>query len=190
MRCEKRISLAITLLLSTGTGCTTGPVSRWSPHGPSLTVGGMAACLEEVSDLAPEAVPVEIARLEGGAVEGSAADRLKLAYLLSRSDTSVSDPDRAWEILKGLMPTLRDRDAQEIARLLARTITLERALRVERDRTAEAQQKIERLKGLERELDDSSRASQPLSPTPGESPPDGKLPARTPAATSHGGPSP
>ncbi|HEX9594452.1 MAG TPA: hypothetical protein VGB12_14090 [bacterium] len=164
------VSLAMTLLLAACTGCTTGPhgpFSGWAARGSSLSAEQTIAYLDEVSRLEHEAVPAEIQRLEVGAAEGSAGDQLKLAYLLSRTDCATADPDRAWELLKGLAPAFQDKGAQGIARLLGRTITLERQLGLARSKTTELQQKIERLKGLERQLDDSNSTIERL-PAPAD----------------------
>jgi|GEM_PF-5886680 len=199
---KNRVSLAMTLLLMACTGCRTaphtplvGPVPSTPVPGPvlpgpSLTAPEMATLLAEAARLAPEAVPAEIERLEVAADEGRTGDRLKLAHLLSRTDSATSDPDRALAILKGLAPAFQDPETQEIARLLTRILTLERDLRLARRQTAELQQKIERLKGLERDLDDSNGTIEPLSTPPGEPPPRTRKPAQAPAATTRGGPSP
>jgi hypothetical protein len=193
MQHKKRVSLAMTLLVAAGPGCTLGPhgpLSGWTSHRSSLSAEEMASSLAEVSSLAPEAVPAAIARLEDGAAAGSAQDRLKLAYLLGRFDAPTSDPDRATEILRGLSPAFQDKRAQEIARLLGRTLTLERELSLAHSRTAELQQQIEQLKGLERELEDRSRTIEPLPNAPGEPHSGDGAPAQTPSAVTPGGPSP
>jgi len=199
---KTRVSLVMTLLLAACTGCRTaphtpvvGPVpSTPLPEavlrGPSLTAAEMAALLAEVSRMAPETVPAEIERAKAAATKGRASDRLQLAYLLSRTDSATSDPDRALALLKSMAPAFPDPETQEIARLLARTVTLERDLRLARRETAELQQKIERLKGLERELDDSNGPIEPTSRPPAEPLRDTRKPAQTPPATPQGGPSP
>jgi hypothetical protein len=184
------VTLGVTLLLAASTGCTTGPhgpISGWASHGPSLSADQMVAYLDEVSRLEHEAVPAEIQRLEVGTAEGRAGDQLKLAYLLSRTDCATPDPDRAWELLKGLAPAFQDKGAEVIARLLGRTITLERQLGLARSKTTELQQKIERLKGLERQLDDSNSTIEQL-PAPAHGPLSGSHESgQAPAAVTQGG---
>jgi len=199
---KNRVSLALTVLLAACTGCRTAPhppvagavpstpLSGPALPGPPLTAAEMAALLAKVARLAPELVPAEIERLETTATGGGADERLELAYLLSRTDSAGFDSDRALELLKGLAPAFEDPEAEAIARLLARTLTLERDLRLARRETAELQQKIERLKGLERELDDSDGPIEPLSTPPGGPLTPTREPAQTPAATTQRGPSP
>jgi len=190
---KNRISLALMLFLATATGCAAGRHALLSGRmgdTPSLTAGQMATALHEVSALAPEAIPAEIQRLEGGAADDRAGDRLKLAYLLGRAGSGTSDPDRALALLKGLEPAFQDPAAQEMARLLAGTFTLEKELRRARRQTAELQEKIEQLKGLERELDDPGATIEPLSPPAKRPVPDSHEPVASPSATTPGGPSP
>jgi len=202
MRRKTRVWLVMTLLLAACTGCRTAPhtpVVGSTPatplpalvlRGPSLTAAEMAALLAQVSRVAPESVPSEIQRAEAGVVEGRASDQLQLAYLLSRTDSATADPDRALALLNGMAPAFRDPETQEVARLLARILSLERDLRLARRETAELEQKIERLKGLERELDDTNGPIEPLPRPPAEPLPDTGKPAQTPPATPQGGPSP
>jgi len=199
---KNRVSLALALFLAAFTGCGTAPhtplvgavpanpVPEPVLHGPALSAAEMATILAEASGLAPEAVPAEIERLQAAAAEGRPGDRLKLAYLLSRTDSARSDPDRGLALMQGLTPALQDPEAQAIARLLAHTLTLEHDLRLARRETAELQQKIERLKGLERELDDSNGPIEPLSTPPGEPLTPTREPAQTPSTTTRRGPSP
>jgi hypothetical protein len=190
---KNRLSLTMTLLLAAATGCTAGPhgpLSGWVRHRATLTAGQMATALHEVSGLAPEAVPAEIQRLEVATAKGRAADRLKLACLLGRTDSGTPDPDRALTLLEGLASAFQDQATQEIAHLLARTFALERDLRLARHQTAELQQKIEQLKGLERELDDSDGTIEPLSTPPARLAPQPREPVARPPATTPGGPSP
>jgi hypothetical protein len=130
-----------------------------------LTVPQMLAGLEQVAGLKPKAAKMLIARLQARSDELSAGDRFELALLLSQKgdDTSLK---QAGQLLNRLEADAQAPGVLEILRLQRRNLDLEQRYRSERRKTAELRKKIEHLKGLERELDESNkRMQEPLTPT-------------------------
>jgi FixJ family two-component response regulator len=87
----------------------------------------------------------EIKRLQHVAPIG-ASDRLKLAYLLSLENASQEDLEQAKAALDGLEPLFGDPGTRLYVRLLQRTVVLETARRQDRQRTAELEDKLTRIK--------------------------------------------
>jgi hypothetical protein len=132
-----------------------------------LTAARMLSDLEQVAALEPNAATKMLEHLRSESGELSAGDRFKLLLLLSRKGADDKSLKRAWEILNSLEAEAKDPGAREILQLQRSNLDLEQRYRAERRKTVELRKKIEHLKGLERELDESNkRMEEPLTPNP------------------------
>lgn len=132
-----------------------------------LTAARMLSDLEQVAALEPKAATKMLEHLRSESGELSAGDRFKLILLLSRKGADDKSLKRAWEILNSLGAEAQDPGVREILQLQRRNLDLEQRYRAERRKTIELKKKIEHLKGLERELDESNkRMEEPLTPNP------------------------
>jgi hypothetical protein len=122
-------------------------VEKHGVAGTSLTPSQITAYMAEVSKLDGPSLDAEIKRLQAGA-RGSAGDRLKLAYLLSREGSVV----RARRLMEGLPDTFDDPGTREIARLVQRVVKLQQDLLQERRKASDLQSKIDQLMSLEQTL--------------------------------------
>ncbi|GEM_PF-3776661 len=116
---------------------------------PAFTLTEMMAFAEASAHLDAKVQAAEARRLKAGAA-ASPVDRLKLAYLASRG--GGEDLTRAQEWLAGLEGAFEQAPLRQYVRELQRLVAAELALAQERRRSAELQEKIERLKSLELQL--------------------------------------
>jgi hypothetical protein len=136
-------------------------------HEWGLTVPKMLSGMEQVAGLKPKAAKMLIQRLQAKTDELSAGDRFELALLLSQKGDDKS-LKQAWQLVNRLTADAQAPGVLEILRLQQRNLDLEQRYRMERRKSAELKKKIEHIKGLERELDESNkRMEEPLNPTPG-----------------------
>lgn len=122
-----------------------------------FTLGQLSAFIDRLDSQDSAAVRAEIKHLQGLGTP-DAADRLKLAWLLSRNNAPAADLARAEEQLEGLERLFDDAATRHFVRLLQRTLAAERSLRQERKKTAELYEKLQQIKKLELELQERSQA--------------------------------
>lgn len=135
----------------------------------NLTLARLLERLDRIATLDPGSVKQRIRQMDARSAELSPADRYELALLLTLNNTSSKALSRAITILDGLKASVKDRIAREIVLLHRRSFILEKQYRSERSKTIELTKKIERLKGLEQDLDKSNtRMQESLTPSPGD----------------------
>jgi hypothetical protein len=133
----------------------------------TLTTTQMLADLERVTAMDAGKAKQMIEQLQIESSSLTAGDRFELVLLLSQKGSSYKSQKQAWQLLDGLDTETSDPGVKEILSLQRRILSLERLYRLERNKTVELQKKIEYLKGLERELDESNqRIEEPLNPKP------------------------
>lgn len=118
---------------------------------PGFTLTDLMAYAQASSQLDAKALVAEIRRMRAGG-SASPVDRLKLAYLYSLGSGGADDPARARELLDGLDGAFSQAPLSQYVRDLQRLVATDLALGQERRRSAELQEKIERLKSLELQL--------------------------------------
>lgn len=134
---------------------------------PTLTASRMLAGLERVATLEPKIAKQMIDDAQTGSAEATLGDRFELVLLLSKKGADDKSLKRAILLLDGLESHAKEPGVLEILRMQRRYLLLEQQYRSERRKTAELQTKIEHLKGLEQELEESNRRMEaPLSPKP------------------------
>jgi len=132
-----------------------------------LSASRLLAGLQHVAALKPKIAKQMIDHSKTGAAEQTAGDRFELVLLLSQKAVDDKALKRALQLLDGLEADAVETSVREILRLLRRNLLLEQQYRSEQRKTAELQEKIEYLKGLERELEETNRRMEaPSSPTP------------------------
>lgn len=137
------------------------PWHRPADTGTDLSPDRLGALMGQVAAMDSASAQREIARMEPGVMQSSAAERLKLAYLLSRENSGMEDLRQADTLLEDLMPALEDGDTRILARLLQSNIRLQLLLGEERSKAAELTRKIQQLKGLEKELQQHNFTTDP-----------------------------
>ena len=137
----------------------------------ALTATRALAAMDYVAALNALAAKQRIERLQDRRLEHTAGERLELALLLSRDSMDDRSLKQALQLLKGLANDAEDAGVQALLQLQQHSLEREQRYRAERRKTAELARKIEHLKGLERELDESNkRMEEPLTPKPGQTP--------------------
>lgn len=132
-----------------------------------LTATRMLAALERVATLDPSHAQKAAEALQARAVDLTAGDRFELALLLTQKGADDKSLKQAMLLLDGLEAEASEPSVREVLRLQRHRLRLEQLYRNERIRSAGLQKKIEYLKGLERELEESNtRAEEPLAPGP------------------------
>lgn len=128
------------------------------------------ACMEKTDSLDASELAKEIKRmqirstvaqsLETNVYTDYLIERFSLACLLGRDSGTVQEWDSAQAILTELTSQFEHEDEQQLVRYVARSLELQRKLRQHqsqlnrlRQQNTELQNKIEQLKGLERDLD-------------------------------------
>lgn len=133
----------------------------------TLTATRMLDGLEQVASLNPKTAKQMLQHLRTSSAELTAGDRFVLALLLSQKNTDEKSLKRALLLLNKLEADTKEPGVREVLRLQRHSLNLEQRYRMEREKTVELQIKIEHLKGLERELDESNkRMEEPLTPNP------------------------
>lgn len=126
-------------------------------------------CMERVDSLEPSALATEIERLQSKSTLAHAIpekksehliEQFSLACLLGREAASDREWDRAQAILAELSLAFEHEDERQLVRYVDRSLSLQRALRRHqsqlnrlRQQNTELLNKIEQLKGLERDLE-------------------------------------
>lgn len=156
------VSFVLILLLA---GCAGGGLPLRAPEpaqalpapAPSdLTPVQMARYMADAAAWQADALAAELRHLQAGPL--TAADRFKLAWLLARKGGRVEDAARAQELLAGLEGAFADAGARQLLLLVQRIARLELEVRQERRRATALQDKIELLKGLERDLHERAKS--------------------------------
>jgi hypothetical protein len=172
MHLKHHIGLVIALL---GAGCAPLPDGhplstvtwqRPADTGTDLSPDRLGALMGQVAALDDVSAQKEIARLESGVVQSSAADRLKLAYLLSLESSRLEDQRQADALLEDLISDLENGDTRILVRLLQSNIRLQLLLGEERSKAAELTRKIQQIKGLEKELQQHNFTTDPPHTSP------------------------
>lgn len=123
----------------------------------SLTVPRMLSALQRVAAVDTKEAGRLSKQLQNGSAELFAGERFELALLLSQKGASNKSLKQALRLLEELESDAGEPGVREVLQLQQRTLTLEQLYRTERKKSIELQNKIEYLKGLERELDESNR---------------------------------
>jgi hypothetical protein len=125
--------------------------------------------LDRITTQDSSAKETRMEQMESQLDELSPADRYEFALLLSSKGSSNKLLKRIISILKELETHAKDLIVLEIIRLHRRSFELQKKYNSEHSKTIELNKKIERLKGLEQDLDKSNtRIQESLKPTPGE----------------------
>ncbi|MET0068769.1 MAG: hypothetical protein ABW096_01930 [Candidatus Thiodiazotropha sp.] len=133
-----------------------------------LTLSRLLQRLDLVAALEAGSEKQRIQQLDARFAELDPADRYEFALLLARRSSSNRSLNRAIAILDELQEGVDDRIVAEILLLHHRYFTLKKQYRSQRSKSIELEKKIERLKGLEQDLDKSnSRMQEPLNSVPG-----------------------
>ncbi|MEW7991287.1 MAG: hypothetical protein AB2820_13610 [Candidatus Thiodiazotropha sp.] len=133
-----------------------------------LTLSRLLQRLDRVAALEAGPEKQRLQQLDARFTELDPADRYEFALLLTRRSSSNRSLNRAISILDELQERVNDRIVAEILLLHQRYFTLKKQYRSQRSKSIELEKKIERLKGLEQDLDKSNtRMQEPLHPLPG-----------------------
>jgi hypothetical protein len=98
-------------------------------------------------------------------------ERYELALLITKNSSKNSALSRAITILEALQKEVDDRIVKALIDLHRDYYAIKKQYRSEKSKTTELNKKIERLKGLEQDLDKSnSPIREPLTPLPGKAP--------------------
>lgn len=131
----------------------------------TLTESRMLEVLERAASLKPPETRQRLEQLRSRPVELSAGERFELALLLSRDGMDERALKQSLQLLKQLASETGEASVRALLALQRRSLEREQRYRIERRKTAELEKKIEHLKGLERELDESNkRMEEPLTP--------------------------
>ncbi len=134
-----------------------------------LTLSQLLDRLDRVTTLSPGSSKQLIQRMDAEFDRLDPAERFEFALLLTKKSNNNRSLTRAISILDGLEGDVKDQITLEILQLHRRYFALKKQYRSERNKTIELNKKIERLKGLEQDLDKSnSRIQESLNPSPGE----------------------
>ncbi|MGD8908628.1 MAG: hypothetical protein PVI92_04715 [Chromatiales bacterium] len=132
-----------------------------------LTASRMLDALERVATLNAGDTKQMVEQLQAGANDLTAGERFELLLLLSKQGTDNRSLKQASQLLKALETKANEPSVREVLRLQRHNLHLEKLYRRERKKSAELQNKIEYLKGLERQLDESNtRVEEPSNPKP------------------------
>ncbi|MEJ2691902.1 MAG: hypothetical protein P8166_02325 [Candidatus Thiodiazotropha sp.] len=123
----------------------------------SLTLPRMLNALQRVAAADTNEAERLSKQLQNGSTELFAGDRFELALLLSQKGASSKSLKQALRLLDELKSEAGEPGVKEVLQLQQRVLALEQRYRRERKKSIELQNKIEYLKGLERELDESNR---------------------------------
>jgi hypothetical protein len=132
-----------------------------------LTLPQLLYRLDRFTTLDPKAKKERLQQMEKRFAQLDPADRYELTLLLSRKGSSNKLLNRIISILDGLEEHTKDQIVLEILSLHRRYFKLLKQYGQERNKTIELNKKIERLKGLEQDLDKSNtRIQESLKPVP------------------------
>jgi hypothetical protein len=131
-----------------------------------LTLSRVLERIDRVAAFEQNVVNQSVARLTADPAGLPPADRYELALLLARKGTDEKTANRAASLLKSLEENTANRAVRKILQLQQRILLLEKQYQTEWRKTAQLQQKIERLKGLEQDLEKSRPMQESLPPQP------------------------
>ncbi|MEW8505905.1 MAG: hypothetical protein AB2598_04325 [Candidatus Thiodiazotropha sp.] len=135
----------------------------------ALTLSRLLERLDRVATLEPGSMKQQIQLMNARYKDLSPADRYEFALLITRKSTNRRSLNRAISILDDLQESVHDRIVAEILLLHRRNFVLRKQYRSQRSKSIELEKKIERLKGLEQDLDKSnSRMQESSTPAPDE----------------------
>jgi hypothetical protein len=140
-------------------------------QGQVLTLSRMLASLGRIASTNDNEAKQLIQRRQSEATELDANDRFELILLLSQKGTDDKSLKQAQRLLEELETEPRELGAREILLMQRRILSLEQRYRSERRKRVELGKKIEHLKGLEQELDESNRRIEeplPAQPEPAQ----------------------
>jgi hypothetical protein len=133
----------------------------------ALTAERMLIALERIANVEAEGTKLTVEQLRDGVHDLTAGERFELLLLLTQKGADNQSLRNASQLLKGLEAEASEPSVKQVLRLQRHNLRLEHLYRKERRKSAELQKKIEYLKGLERELDDSNqRVNESLTPKP------------------------
>jgi hypothetical protein len=128
-----------------------------------LTASLMLDALERVATVEAGSAKQMAKQLQAEANDLTAGDRFELVLLLSQKGADDKSLRQALLLLNELEAEANDPSVKEVLRLQRHNLHLQKLYRKERRKSAELQKKIEYLKGLEQQLDESNkRAKEPL----------------------------
>jgi hypothetical protein len=134
-----------------------------------LTLARLLERLDKVTSLEVGLAKQRFRQMDAMYDELKPADRYELALLLTYKSTNNKSLSRAISILDELKEHVKDRIVLQILLLHRRYFDIKKQYRSERSKTIELNKKIERLKGLEQDLDKSNtRMQESLNPKPGD----------------------
>lgn len=122
----------------------------------TLTGAEMLTALADVANLEDKAVKQRVKELQSRSAEPGAVERFELALLLSREAADEKSQKQAMQLFKHLETEVKDAAVLLILQRQQRYLALEKQYRKERKKTLGLEKKIEHLKGLERELEETN----------------------------------
>ncbi len=132
-----------------------------------LTPSRMLSALEHVAILEAGDSTKLVNKLQNWTGDLTAGERFELALLLSQEGADAKSLQRALKLLEELETLANELSVKEMLRLKQRNLHLEQLYRSERKKSVELNNKIEYLKGLERELEETNKhAEEPVGPRP------------------------
>jgi hypothetical protein len=132
------------------------PVTTISDEMETLTLSKLLQRLDRVSALSPDTTKALIKQMEARFEELTPVEKYEFALLLTFKKANYKTLKRAIALMDELQAHAKDRLTQEILQLHHRNLVLEKQYRSEQYKTKELNKKIERLKGLEQDLDKSN----------------------------------
>ena len=131
----------------------------------TLTESRMLDVLKHTATLKPPEAKRTLEQLQSRRVELKAGERFELALLLSRDGMDDRALKQSLQLLKRLASEAGEASVLALLALQRQSLEREQRYRMERQNSAELEKKIEHLKGLERELDETNkRMEEPLTP--------------------------
>jgi outer membrane PBP1 activator LpoA protein len=121
-----------------------------------LTPARMLVALERFATLKTANTRQRVERLQTGTTDLTAEDRFELVLLLSQKNAKHKSLNQALRLLDSLESEASEPSVKEILRLQRHNLQLRKLYRSARRKSDKLQKKIEYLKGLERELEESN----------------------------------
>jgi hypothetical protein len=122
----------------------------------TLTGPQMLTALAHVSNLKDKAAKQRVKELQARSAKLSADERFELALLLSRKGADEKLQNQAMKLFKHLETEVKEAAVLEILQRQQRYLALEKQYRKARKKNLGLEKKIEHLKGLERELEETN----------------------------------
>jgi hypothetical protein len=134
-----------------------------------LTLARLLERLDRIASLDPVSIKQQIQQMDARFGDLNPADRYEFSLLITLKDATNKSLNRAITILDELKENVKDPIVQKILLLHRRNYVLEKQYSSERGKKIELKKKIERLKGLEQDLDNSNtRMQEHLNSSPGD----------------------